>query len=215
MSVVRHRISLLIITLTGLATSALVALPGASAAGQDAVLMDPSIGSQAITFSSKSDGVFVTLPIEFTPPTRDAFTKADPLELPCDLDFLSVGVTFKNISSQPLYVEWSGAVFLNGSEKTPIPDAYGRKSVHIADGRLFQPGQVGSGGFIFLAQPPLLSWAYDSIPINTPLRLQMESRGFTSAALDPVRGGYDLASSAPEDVIWNNNYRIWVQRTCP
>lgn len=193
----------------------LLAAGGAYAAPVDAVLMDPSIGAQNVTFKSASSSTATTLPVVFTANTRDAYTKAQPLSLPCDVDFLAVGVSFKNISAQPLHIEWSGAVFLNGSEKTRIPDAFGRTIVHIADGRLFQPGEVGSGGFIFIAQAPLLSWTAASFPANVPLRLQMESRGFTSPELDPVRGGYSLANLAAEDVIWNNNYRIWVQRTCP
>jgi hypothetical protein len=193
----------------------LLAAASAYAAATDAVLMDPSIGTQNISFSSASNPALTTLPVVFTPNTRDAYTKSQPLALPCDVDFLAVGVSFKNISAQPLYIEWSGAVFENGYEKTRIPDAFGRTIVHVADGRLFQPGEVGTGGFIFIAQAPLLSWPASSFPANVPLRLQMESRGFTSPDLDPARGGYSLANLATEDVIWNNNYRIWVKRTCP
>lgn len=197
-----------------LAASAALASPGASTAGFDAVRMDPTVGAQAIGFASPTSP-YQSLPIVFTPPTRDAYTKAQPLQLPCDVDFLAVGVAFKNISAQPLYIEWSGAVYLNGNEKTPIPDGFGRPVVHIADGRLFQPGEVGSGGFIHIAQAPLLSWPADSLPANVPLRLQMESRGFTRPDFDHARGGYDLANLASETEIWNNNYRVWVQRTCP
>lgn len=201
--------------LRGASASTILLAAAAAFAASDAVLMDPSIGAQSVSFRSASNPALTTLPVVFTPPTRDAFTKAQPLELPCDVDFLSVGVSFKNISAQPLYIEWSGAIFEYGSEKTRIPDAYGRKVVHIADGRQHQPGEVGSGGFLFIAPAPLLSWPATSLPANVPLRLQMESRGFTSDAIDPVRGGYALAHQVAEDVIWNNNYRIWVQRTCP
>lgn len=198
-----------------LAASAVFAAPGATTAGFDAVRMDPTVGAQTISFRSPSSPDLTSLPIVFTPPTRDAYTKAQPLQLPCDVDFLAVGVAFKNISYQPLYLEWSGAVYLNGSENTRIPDGFGRTDVHIADGRRFQPGEVGSGGFIHIAQAPLLSWTAESFPANVPLRLQMESRGFTSPEIDPVRGGYSLTNLAGETEIWNNNYRVWVQRTCP
>lgn len=197
------------------ALAALLPASAALAAPVDAVLMDPSVGAQTITFSSAAKAGQTSHPVVFTPPTRDAYTKALPLELPCDVDSLAVGVSFKNISAQPLYVEWSGAVFENGSEKTRIADGFGRTEVHIADGRQFLPGEVGSGGFLFIAPAPLLSWPAASFPANVPLRLQLESRGFTSNVIDPARGGYALANQAPEDVIWNNNYRIWVQRTCP
>jgi hypothetical protein len=195
--------------------TALLTASTAFAAPADAVLMDPSVGAQTIAYSSAAKPGLTSLPVVFTPPTRDAYTKALPLELPCDVDSLAVGVSFKNVSAQPLYIEWSGAVFENGDEKTRIPDAFGRKVVHIADGRQFGPGEVGSGGLLFIAQAPLLSWAAASFPANVPLRLQLESRGFTSNVIDALRGGYDLANQASEDVIWNNNYRIWVQRTCP
>lgn len=195
--------------------TALLTASTAFAAPADAVLMDPSVGAQTIAYSSAAKPGLTSLPVVFTPPTRDAYTKALPLELPCDVDSLAVGVSFKNVSAQPLYIEWSGAVFENGDEKTRIPDAFGRKVVHIADGRQFGPGEVGSGGLLFIAQAPLLSWPAASFPANVPLRLQLESRGFTSNAIDALRGGYDLANQASEDVIWNNNYRIWVQRTCP
>lgn len=182
----------------------------------DGVIADPSIGSQAITFHGASDPTDVTVPVVFTPLTRDAFTKAAPLMLPCDVSFLAVGMSWKNITaSQPLYIEWAGAVFDNGSEKTRIPDAYGRTTAFIADGRLWQPGQVGGGGFIFIAEAPLVSWTTASLPANVPLRLQMETRGFTAPAFDPIRGGYALSNLFVEGVIYNNNYRIWVERSCP
>lgn len=193
----------------------LLAATSALSTPVDAVIMDPAIGSQTFSFRSPSQPALITLPVVFTVPTRDAYTKAQPLQLPCDVDFLSVGVSFKNISAQPLYIEWSGAVFENGNEKTRIPDGFGQSVAHIADGRLFQPGEVGNGGFIFIAQSPYLSWTAASFPANVPLRLQLESRGFVDGALDPVRGGYSLDNLFVENVIWNNNYRIWVQRTCP
>lgn len=139
--------------------TALLTASTAFAAPADAVLMDPSVGAQTIAYSSAAKPGLTSLPVVFTPPTRDAYTKALPLELPCDVDSLAVGVSFKNVSAQPLYIEWSGAVFENGDEKTRIPDAFGRKVVHIADGRQFGPGEVGSGGLLFIAQAPLLSWA--------------------------------------------------------
>lgn len=200
------------------ATAALVLAVGPALAAPlvDGVIADPSIGSQAITYHATSNPTDVTLPVVFTPPTRDAFTKAAPLMLPCDVSFLAVGMSWKNITaSQPLYIEWAGAVFENGSEKTRIPDAYGRTTAYIADGRLWQPGQVGGGGLIFIAEAPLLSWTAASFPANVPLRLQMETRGFTAPAFDPIRGGYALSNLFQEGVIWNNNYRVWVQRSCP
>lgn len=198
---------------------ALVSLPLAAsiavAAPLDAVQMDPSVGAQTISYSSAGSPAMTSVPVVFTPPTRDAYTKDKPLELPCDVTFLSVGLSFKNVSAQPLYIEWSGAVFENGSEAMSIPDAFGRKIVHIADGRRFLPGEVGSGGFIHIAPSPLLSWTPESFPANVPLRLQLESRGFTDPTFDHGRGGYSLANQVAEDVIYNNNYRIWVQRSCP
>lgn len=188
----------------------------ARAAPVDGVVMDPAIGPQAITYHSLSNPSDTTLPVVFTPPTRDAFTKAAPLMLPCDVSFLAVGVSWKNVTAnQSLFVEWGGGVFENGNEKTKLPDGFGRSMVYIADGRSWQPGQVGNGGFIYLIEPPLLSWALGSFPANVPLRLQLETRGFTSNAYDYVRGGYALANLFPETIIWNNNYRVWVQRSCP
>ena len=188
---------------------------GTAQAAPDGVLMDPSIGAQSITYWSASDPTPHSLPIVYTPPTRDAFTKTAPLALPCDVSFLAVGLSWKNVSAQPLYIEWAGGVFYNGSERTKIPDGYGRSMVYVADGRLHQPGAVSGGGFIFIAEEPLLSWPATSFPANVPLRLQLETRGFTSDAIDPVRGGYALAHLFAEDIIWNNNHRVWVQRTCP
>lgn len=198
-----------------LTVAGVLAAASTAHAATDGVLVDPSIGGQSITWWSASDPTPHTLPIVYTPPTRDAFTKAAPLALPCDVSFLAVGISWKNVSAQPLFIEWAGAVFYNGSEKTKIPDGFGRPVVYVADGRLWQPGEVGNGGFIFIAEPPLLSWTSDSFPANVPLRLQMETRGFTSDQIDPVRGGYALAHLFPEDIIWNNNHRVWVQRTCP
>lgn len=88
------------------ASAATILLAAATAlAATDAVVMDPSVGAQSIGFTSASSPTMTALPIVFTPPTRDAYTKAAPLQLPCDVDFLSVGVSWKNVSSQPLYVE--------------------------------------------------------------------------------------------------------------
>ena len=114
----------------------------AHAAPVDGVVMDPSIGPQAITYHSLSNSTNTTLPVVFTPPTRDAFTKAAPLMLPCDVSFLAVGVSWKNVSPQSLFVEWAGGVFLNGDEHTKIPDGFGREMAYIADGRSWQPGQA-------------------------------------------------------------------------
>lgn len=196
---------------------------GPIASVPDAVVMDPSIGRTSITYSSLSNPVQTSFPVVFTPipcawgtcTTRDAFTKDQPLALPCDVDFLSVGVAFKNVSAQSLYMEWSGALWDMGNEKKPIANAYGQTEIPIADGRLYASGQVGTGGFIFIAQPPLLDFTTSQFPPNVPLRIQMASKGFASPTIDPARGSYALANLVPESVVFNNNFRIWVRRTCP
>ncbi|HVV84437.1 MAG TPA: hypothetical protein VHE35_15320 [Kofleriaceae bacterium] len=200
---------------TLLAATSLAAAGGtAHAAPVDGVVIDPSIGPQGLVYhSASSPNNNVNVPIVFTPPTRDAFTKAQPLMLPCDVSFLAIGPTWKNVSSQPLYVSWMGAVYLNGDEHDQLPDAFGRTMPPIADGRLWQPGQTGNGGFIYLIEPPLISWV--SFPANVPLRLQMQVAGYTSGAIDQSTGGYQAANLFHEDIVWNNAYRVWVERTCP
>lgn len=187
----------------------------ASADVADAVQMDPSIAPQWINYTSASNSTLVSLQVVFTPPTRDAFTKAAPLQLPCDVDFLAIGVAYKNVSAQPLYIEWGGQLWLEGSEKKKIANVFGQTSQYAATGLLWQPGQVGTGGFIYIAHPPLYNYTTDQFPANVPVRLQQESRGFSAPDIDATRGGYSLTNFVGEGVIWNNNYRIWVQRTCP
>lgn len=202
-------------------TSTMKCVSGQCVPASDAVLMDPSVGSLSMQWTSASNPTLTSIPVVFTPvacgagmcATRDVGTKTQPVQIPCDTDFLAVGVAWKNVSSQPLYIEWGGALWNMGDEKKPIPDAFGRSEVGIGDGRLFAPGEVGTGGFIFTIQPPYVSWP--ELPANVPLRIQMTSKGFTSPTIDPARGSYALANEVPEDIIWNNNFRIWVRRTCP
>jgi hypothetical protein len=195
-----------------------VAVLGASRASADvadAVQMDPSIAPQWITYSSASNPSLVTLNVTFTANTRDAYSKTAPLQLPCDVDWLAIGVAYKNVSAQPLYIEWGGQLWLEGSEKKKVANVFGQTSQYAAPGLQWQPGEVGTGGFIYIAHPPLYNYTSDQFPPNVPMRLQLESRGFSAPDYDPSRGGYSLTNLVGEGVIWNNNYRVWVQRTCP
>ncbi len=92
---------------------------------------------------------------------RTAYTKAAPLALPCDVDFLAGGLAWKNVSSQPVYAEMSGALFVNGDEHVRLANVFGQVVAHAPEGAVTPAGALGSGGFIFLAAPPLYNFTVD------------------------------------------------------
>lgn len=200
------------------ALTGLCAAPGAHATNADVLAIDLATMSQSIAFnwaSNPSPATQTQVALSFSPTTRTAYTQAAPLQLPCDVNQLSVGMSFRNISGQALYPEMSGTVAINGAEGNLITNVYGQTEPHAPSQLFVQPGTVGTGGFIFIALPPLYDYTTEQFPANVPLKIRMRVAGFTSTDYDVYRGGFYLNNQIAESVIWNNAYAIWVKRVCP
>jgi hypothetical protein len=77
------------------------------------------------------------------------------------------------------------------------------------------PGALSSGGFIFVAPLPLVSWLPSQIPANVPVKVRMFVRPFSDTTYDTARGGFSLSNLIPETTVWNNTWFLWIRRTCP
>ena len=190
----------------------------ASATQADVLAIDLPAATQDIAFnwaSNPSPSTPTQFHLTFSPTTRSAYTQAAPLNLPCDVNQLAVGMFFHNVGSTAIYPEMSGTVAINGDEHNLIANVFNQTEPHAPENLLLQPGATGSGGFIFMALPPLYDFTPDQFPANVPLKLRMRVAGYSDSAYDPARGGFSLANLVGESVVWNNAWTVWVQRTCP
>ena len=80
---------------------------------------------------------------------------------------------------------------------------------------LLAPNAVGTGGFIFVAQPPLYDFLPSQLPANVPIKMRMIVRPFSDPTYDTTRGGFSLSALIPESTVWNNTYFVWIRRSCP
>lgn len=198
-----------------------VALSGrrADAVVTDALAIDLATHQQGIAWnwaSNPSPGNYSYQNLTFNPSTRTAYTQAAPLSLPCDVNQLSIGMAFRNVGAQPLYGELSGTIAINGDEHDLLTNLYGQTEPHAAlNNVLVPPSGVSTGGFIFIALPPLYDFATEQLPANVPLKIRMRVAGYTDSAYDTSRGGYFLSSLISESTVWNNAWALWVRRTCP
>ena len=183
----------------------------------DRLLIDPQTMPQAISYNwaSNPSSAPTQFNLTFSPTTRSAYTQAAPLDLPCDVNWLATGMSFRNVGSQGLYVEMGGSVYVNGNERQPIANVYSQTEAFAPLAPELLPNNVGTGGFIFIAQPPLYNYLPSQFPANVPLKIRMIVRPFSSTAYDTTRGGYFLSSQIPENPIYNNTWFLWVRRTCP
>lgn len=224
---------------------ATLALPGAPALAADVLEVDltnPTI-QQLLNYRSASEGVMHTVDIRanITHNRRRAFTPEAPLLLPCDLDWLSAGLSWRNVSPHPIYPEMSAMVSF-GDEKRPLLDRMGHATPFAPSSATTAAGAIGTGGYFFvppeplvafttnpaLADPtlaymndpgyltaPVLSSTPGFLPANVPLKIAYRVRAFSAAHYDHVRGGYSLADLVPDNIIWNDCYVTWIMRQCP
>ncbi len=183
----------------------------------DYLVVEPNTTTMALYYNwaSNTAPAGTTINLAFSPTTRTAYTQAAPLALPCDLTQFNTGMVFRNVSSQSLYVEMGGRLYINGDERQPITNVYGQTEALAPISAPLAAGAVGTGGFIFVAQPPLFDFLASQLPANVPLKVRMFVRGYTDTAWDFSRGGFFASAAVPETVVWNNTYFAWVRRTCP
>jgi hypothetical protein len=208
-------------------------------------LFDPAAG-QSLSYSSPTVPLTtVNLKPHIPSNLRAAFSKTSPLELPCDVDFLAGGLSWRNISDQPVYVEMSGSVYLVGNESVRLANVFGEVEPHAPLGAPTLAGALGTGGYIFLTAPPLYNFTVDDtladitlaylqvpgyadpgtdafddsapgyLPANVPLKIWYRVRAFTDDTYDHARHGYSLTDLVPDSVVWDDCYTIWVERSCP
>lgn len=208
-------------------------------------LFDPAL-SQTLVYSSPTvPTTSVNLRPHIPSNLRAAFSQAAPLELPCDVDFLAGGLSWRNISSQPVYVEMSGSLFMYGAERVRLANVFGSVEEHAPQNVQTAAGAIGTGGYIFLTAPPLYNFSLDEslvditlaylqvpgydqpgtnafadsapgyIPANVPLRIWYRLRAFSDDNYDHARHGYSLTDLVPDSVVWDDCYTIWVERSCP
>ncbi|MFO0604031.1 MAG: hypothetical protein U0324_12695 [Polyangiales bacterium] len=189
----------------------------AHALAGDVVVVDPFDGHQQLSYNwaSNPSGEPVLLNPTFSTTTRSAYTQAAPLDLPCDLNWLAAGVTFRSVHDAPLYGEIGGMMRVNGVESAVIPNYYGQNEGFAPLMPPVAPGASSGGGFIFVAQLPLVSWAAEQIPANVPIKIRMFMRGFSANTYDVPRGGFSAANQIPEATVWNNTWFLWIRRSCP
>lgn len=208
------RVGAVALTLTLAAASA---ARRAHALTGDVLALDPITMNQALTYNwdSNPNSTVVQAPLNFSPTTRTAYTQASPLNLPCDVNWLATGMSFRNVSTAGLYAEMGGSVYVNGDEHQPLTNVFGQTEPLATLTPLVAPGAVSTGGFIFIAQPPLYDFLPSQFPANTPLKIRMIVRGYNDPAYDVTRGGFFLSARIPESVVWNNTWFVWVRRSCP
>lgn len=196
--------------------SALVVVPAHATTG-DTLATDLAVMPQFLDYNWASNpaaaGPHIALP--FTLNRRMAYSQEAPLQLPCDVDALSVGMSFRNVGADPVYVELSGTLAINGQESNLIANVYGQTEPHAPLGVLVAPDAVSTGGFIVIARPPYYDFLASQLPANVPVKVRMRSQAFTNSNYDPYRGGYYLSNAVSESVVWNNAFTVWVQRACP
>lgn len=194
-------------------------LAGASAYAvlSDRVAIDLTTHAQTVVFNwaSNPSSQATSVPLTFSPTTRSAYSQSAPLPLPCDVSFLAIGMSFQNVGSDAFYAEQAGTVAVRGDEHNLLTNVFGQTEPLAPLNYALQPGAVGTGGFIFIAQPPLYDFTTEQFPANVPLKLRMLVRPFSSTAYDTSRGGYALSGLLSESPIYNNAWTVWVQRTCP
>lgn len=226
----------------------LLGLFGSTASAADVLQIDlfDTALNQVLVYSSPTVPVTeIDLKPHIPSNLRAAFSQADPLELPCDVTFLAGGLSWRNISAQPVYVEMSGSLFMYGAEKVRLANVFGSVEEHAPQNIETAAGAIGTGGYIFLAEPPLYNFSVDEslvditlaylqvpgydqpgtnafvqsapgyIPANVPLRIWYRIRAFDDNNYDHTRHGYSLDDLVPDSVVWDDCYTIWIERSCP
>ncbi len=198
-------------------TAGALATRSAQALTGDVLLVDPINVPQALSYNGASSGSSTPtqITLSFSPTTRSAYTQAAPLDLPCDLTWLATGMAFRNVSTSGVYAEMGGSLYVNGDEHQPLTNVYGQTEPYATLSPLVAPNAMSSGGFIFVAQPPLYDFLPTQLPANVPLKIRMLVRAYNDTAYDTSRGGYFVSARVPESVIWNNTYFVWIRRSCP
>jgi hypothetical protein len=223
------------------------ALVAATASAADVLAIDLASAAQGQVIAFASPTVPYTS-VDLKPYIalnfRTAFSKAAPLTLPCDVDFLAGGISWKNVSGAHVYVEMSGALYYDGNEHRPLVNVWGQTR-GLAPTGITNAGTVGTGGFIFLTAPPLYNFSQDPsivdptlsymsvpgyeamtpsqlapyapgyIPANVPIKINYRVRAFSNNVYDPARGGYTLSDLVADTVIWSDVYSVWITRSCP
>lgn len=207
-------------------------------------LFDP-VQLQTITYASPTT-MMTTVDVRPHIPSnlRAAFSADEPLELPCDVSFLASGLSWENVGDDTVFVELS-AIATIGGESARLADRFGSTEPKAPEYLPLLPGAVGTGGLIWLAPAPLISYTTDAnladaslaymdipgygtpgstayansapgyFPENESIKLRYRLRAFSDTVYDFQRGGFDTAFQVPDSAVWDDCYVVWVRRSCP